>query len=284
MWQNFNRSFRPINVLFVCLAQVLSVRFLADINFQQHGLVGLFLLVSVSVLTTIGAYISNDLLDEKRDEKNGKKRSLWVLMPTFSWILYILISIFSLYLAAMLSRQFMLSISIVLLFCLWYSYVLKNIAFLGNIVAAATTSFGIFVLYLLYDIDLILLLFFSTMSFLINYNRELVKDIIDLHGDEFDGAKTTPVFFGLPRTIEMLKFSLTSTFFILVFAAYYLSKNYFFGDLKILFNVYILFFLIFPIGFSYFLLMKKNVETKFQHISLYLKIVLYGGIILICLF
>ena len=75
MWQNFNRSFRPINVLFVCLAQILSVRFLADINFQQHGLVGLFLLVSVSVLTTLGAYISNDLLDEKRDEKNGKKRS-----------------------------------------------------------------------------------------------------------------------------------------------------------------------------------------------------------------
>ena len=284
MWQKINRSFRPINIFFVGLSQFLAVTFLADISYTPTEVVRLAEIISVSMATALGAYIVNDIFDAHRDFKNSKYKSLWVENPLYSFCLFVGLSVASLIVSTKISQTFVISISLVILFCLWYSYVLKNIAFLGNLIAAGVTSYGLFVLYFLYPIDIYLILFFSLMSFFVNFNRELIKDIEDVVGDRLDGAKTLPIMMGMKKTLSFLKSGMLMTCILLGFYTFYLSKYYFFGPLRLVFILYVSVILMFPLFYCYYLIDTYGKRSNFRELSYFLKYVMLGGILMLCLF
>lgn len=284
MWQKINRSFRPINIFFVGLSQFLAVTFLADISYTPTEVVRLAEIISVSMATALGAYIVNDIFDAHRDFKNSKYKSLWVENPLYSFCLFVGLTVASLIVSTKISQTFVISISLVILFCLWYSYVLKNIAFLGNLIAAGVTSYGLFVLYFLYPIDIYLILFFSLMSFFVNFNRELIKDIEDVVGDRLDGAKTLPIMMGMKKTLSFLKSGMLMTCILLGFYTFYLSKYYFFGPLRLVFILYVSVILMFPLFYCYYLIDTYGKRSNFRELSYFLKYVMLGGILMLCLF
>jgi len=284
MWQKINRSFRPINIFFVGLSQFLAVTFLADTSFTGPEMVQLAKIISVSMATVLGAYIVNDIFDAHRDFKNNKNKSLWVENPFYSFCLFVGLTVASLIVSTRISQTFVISISLVILFCLWYSYVLKNLALLGNLIAAGVTSFALFVLYFLYPMDIYLILFFSLMSFFVNFNRELIKDIEDVVGDRLDGAKTLPILIGMKKTLSFLKSSMLMTCILLGFCTFYLSKYYFFGYLRLVFIFYVCVILMFPLIYCYYLIHTNGKRSNFRELSHFLKYVLLGGILMLCLF
>lgn len=284
MWQKINRSFRPINIFFVGLSQFLAVTFLADISYTPTEVVRLAEIISVSMATALGAYIVNDIFDAHRDFKNSKYKSLWVENPLYSFCLFVGLTVASLIVSTKISQTFVISISLVILFCLWYSYVLKNIAFLGNLIAAGVTSYGLFVLYFLYPIDIYLILFFSLMSFFVNFNRELIKDIEDVVGDRLDGAKTLPIMMGMKKTLSFLKSGMLMTCILLGFCTFYLSKYYFFGPLRLVFILYVSVILMFPLFYCYYLIDTHGKRSNFRELSYFLKYAMLGGILMLCLF
>lgn len=284
MWQKINRSFRPINIFFVGLSQFLAVTFLADISYTPTEVVRLAEVISVSMATALGAYIINDIFDAHRDFKNSKYKSLWVENPLYSFCLFVGLTVASLIVSTKISQTFVISISLVILFCLWYSYILKNIAFLGNLIAAGVTSYGLFVLYFLYPIDIYLILFFSLMSFFVNFNRELIKDIEDVVGDRLDGAKTLPIMMGMKKTLSFLKSGMLMTCILLGFYTFYLSKYYFFGPLRLVFILYVSVILMFPLFYCYYLIDTYGKRSNFRELSYFLKYVMLGGILMLCLF
>ncbi|MEC8738254.1 MAG: UbiA family prenyltransferase [Bacteroidota bacterium] len=262
----------------------MAVTFLADISYTPTEVVRLAEIISVSMATALGAYIVNDIFDAHRDFKNSKYKSLWVENPLYSFCLFVGLTVASLIVSTKISQTFVISISLVILFCLWYSYVLKNTAFLGNLIAAGVTSYGLFVLYFLYPIDIYLILFFSLMSFFVNFNRELIKDIEDVVGDRLDGAKTLPIMMGMKKTLSFLKSGMLMTCILLGFYTFYLSKYYFFGPLRLVFILYVSVILMFPLFYCYYLIDTYGKRSNFRELSYFLKYVMLGGILMLCLF
>lgn len=230
---HFLRLIRWSNLLIVaasmCLVWLsLATTELADsFHFLTSG--KLLLLVLATVFITAAGYIINDYFDIRIDAINrpdtllvSNKISRHQALVWHSVLSILGISIYVL-LAWMLRFWPLAFLGVLSTVLLWfYSTHFKKMPILGNVVVALLASISIFQIVLFephlwaYSIkpwflsDRInpfwLLFGISVFAFLLNWMREIVKDMEDIEGDANENCRTYPIIYGLKAAARFVNY------------------------------------------------------------------------------
>ena len=253
------------------------------------------LLILTTVLLAAGGYLINNIFDKETDSINKPDD---VVVGKFisedkAFNVYIALNIVAVgvgfYLANVIEKPLLSSVFIVISGVLYlYASSLKQSLLIGNIIVAILTSFtviiiGIFNLYPLVTpenqgfLGMIfkVLLDYALFAFIINFIREIVKDLEDVNGDYNQGMNTLPIALGVTRTARVV---FLISFIPIVILLYYINEYYFINQLYIA-TIYSLLLVVAPL--IYFTVKSASAKNKqdFHHLSLVLKFVLFFGIL-----
>lgn len=199
------RISRPINLLMVAFAQLMTAYFL--VKTSQSGFpvlhdFRLYLIVLSTVMITAAGYMINDYYDVKIDYVNrpnqvivgkGIKRRIIILLHT-------ILNFTAIGLGYLVSPKIAL-INFLAAFLLWiYSNKLKREPFIGNLTVAFLTALSIYLIAIQYQKAELLILTYAIFAFFLNLIREIIKDIEDRQGDRKHGCRTLPIVIGFRRT------------------------------------------------------------------------------------
>ena len=112
---------------------------------------------------------------------------------------------------------------------------------------------------------------YAVFAFLINFIREIVKDIIDVDGDHKQGMQTLPILLGKSRTGK-IAFAITVANIVII--AYYVSAYLFMHNDAI---AYFLIAVIGPLIYTAIKLFMAESNAQFKHVSFMLKIIMVTG-------
>jgi 4-hydroxybenzoate polyprenyltransferase len=193
------------------------------------------------------------------------------------------------YLSNVINKPSFASIFIVIAATLYfYATSLKQSLLIGNFVVALLLSFsviiiGIFDLFpltneenrpvmgLLFGI----LLDYAIFAFIINFIREIVKDLQDVEGDLNQGMNTLPIVFGVKRTAKLV---FVVSFIPIICIVYYINTNLFASGL-VFGTLYGLVLLLAPLLYFATKIWSATKSEDFHHLSTVLKWILFFGIL-----
>lgn len=181
---------RPLNFLIAFLSTVVGAIICISGDYSINNI--LFAAISASLIISSGNMI-NDIFDIESDKINHPERPLpkGTLSKNHVILLLIIFNLIALILAFQINFiAFAIAFTAVVLLFL-YSYKIKRIPFLGNIIVALLTGMvfiyaGVSVNNYLYAVIP------AVFAFLINLIRELVKDMEDIEGDKSANVFTLP--------------------------------------------------------------------------------------------
>src|SRR5690606_31674723 len=233
----FFRIIRPLNLLIMAFAQLMTAVFLIESTPQGLPVledVRLYLLILSTVLVAASGYMINDYYDVKIDYVNKPEevvvgRSIKRRTVMF---LHSILNLAGIAIGLLLSLKVGFIIFIAA-FLLWlYSDALKRLPFIGNLAVAFLTGLAIYVVGFYYQTNQLLVLAYAIFAFFINLIREIIKDIEDRHGDRKHGSKTLPIVLGFRGTKKVI-FLIAAIFILSIVAVAYKLNNeglcYYFG-------------------------------------------------------
>lgn len=192
---------RPFNVAIIMLVIAAAVILAGGI---EAGVVPVILAAAVGGLIGGGANAINDYFDVAIDRINKPKRPLarGDLAPRSALIIWLVCTLGGISLNFFLnSASFWVAVAASVGLFL-YSAVLKGTVLLGNLLVAAMTGLA-----LIYGGVVAgfpeQALFPALFAFLINFGREIVKDVEDMEGDRQGNAVTLPVKFGVSKALAL---------------------------------------------------------------------------------
>jgi len=254
-----------------------------------------FLLVLATVCIAAGGYIINNIFDVETDNENKPGNVIvgQFISETKAYNLYIGFTVIGVvmgfYLANVINKPSFASLFIIIAATLYfYATSLKQSLLIGNFIVALLLSvsviiIGIFDLYpvtfeenrpvmgLLFGI----LLDFALFAFIINFIREIVKDLQDVNGDYNQGMNTLPIVFGVKRTAKLV-FALS--FIPIICIIYYINANLFASGLLYA-TVYGLVLILAPLLYFTIKIGSATTTKDFHHLSTVLKWILFFGIL-----
>ena len=251
------------------------------------------LLVLSTVCIAAGGYIINNIMDQESDLEN-KPKDVVVgvsISETTAYNLYIGFTLVGVcigyYLSNVIMRPSFLLVFILPSALLYiYATSLKQIMIIGNVVVASMLSSSIVIIGLFmifpatYDgnvekmsVVFSVLIDYAIIAFVINFIREMVKDLEDIGGDYKLEMKTLPIVFGENKTRKLV--------FILSFAPIFLILYYVFNYLFQLqyATVYILGFIVGPLLYFTIKIWSAQTKKEYHHLSNILKLIIFFGII-----
>lgn len=192
--KGFLKIIRPLNCVITLATVIVGGLICSNDNDISAKLI---LAGVVGFLITAAGNSINDFYDVDIDKINRPDRPLpsGMLTPNNVFIFFTFLIIISLTLSWLINiYAFEISLmSIVLLFL--YSYKIKRIALIGNIIISFLTSFAfVFAGAVVGNVNNAIIP--AVFAFLINLIREIVKDMEDKEGDKFLGINTFPIRFG----------------------------------------------------------------------------------------
>ena len=294
---NYLKLIRYQNLLMLALMQLIfRYGFLELQNIPlaladwQYGI-----LVLATVCIAAGGYIINNIFDVETDTENKPENVIVgkFISETRAYNWYIGFTVIGVamgfYLSNVINKPSFASIFIVIAATLYfYATSLKQSLLIGNFIVALLLSFsviiiGIFDLFpitteenrpvmgLLFGI----LLDYAIFAFIINFIREIVKDLQDVEGDLNQGMNTLPIIFGVKRTAKLV---FVLSFIPIICIVYYINSNLFASGLLYA-TVYGLVLILAPL--LYFSTKNWSAVTTqdFHHLSTVLKWILFFGIL-----
>ncbi|EKT3965636.1 geranylgeranylglycerol-phosphate geranylgeranyltransferase [Flavobacterium psychrophilum] len=252
-----------------------------------------YLLIISTVCIAAGGYIINDIMDQDADTENKPKKVIIgkTITEALAYNLYVLFTVIGVgigfYLSRLIMRPNFVTVFILCAALLYiYATNLKQIMILKNVIVASLLAFSIIIidLFMIFPATDItnkeqmrpvfsVLIDFATIAFILNFIREIVKDLEDTKGDKKQEIRTLPVVFGVSKTSKLV--------FILSFAPVLCILYYVYNYLFHLQYAtgYIFLFLIGPL--LYFMIKIWFAQTKkdFYYLSNVLKMVILFGII-----
>ncbi len=260
-------------------------------NFLALSHLQFFSLVLATVLIAAGGYIINDIMDQETDEI-AKKRIVGVsISEKAAYNYYVICNIIGVgigfYLSNVINKPSFTAFFIITAALLYvYATTLKQIAVLGNVIVALILSFSIIIIGI-YDLVpstyagnreqmkqvFSILTDYAIFAFIINFLREMVKDIEDTDADYASGIATLPVLIGKTRTMKIV-FVLSIVPIVLL--AYYLRTNLFMYDYVV---YYAILFIIAPLLFFTIKSWNAKSQKEYKNLSLLLKLILFFGIV-----
>ncbi|MDD5150818.1 MAG: geranylgeranylglycerol-phosphate geranylgeranyltransferase [Flavobacterium sp.] len=256
----------------------------------QYGL-----LVLSTVCIAAGGYIINNILDVETDLENKPEKVIIgkTISETKAYNFYIFFTIIGVtigfYLSNVINKPGFASLFIIIAATLYfYATSLKQSLLFGNIIVAFLLSLsvliiGIFDLYpvtfeenkpimgLLFGI----LLDYAIFAFIINFIREIVKDLEDFEGDLNQGMNTLPIAFGVNRTVKLV-FGLS---FIPIICIIYYINQYVFASGLFISTIYGLAFILAPLIYFTIKIWNSKTKKEFHILSMLLKWILFFGML-----
>jgi 4-hydroxybenzoate polyprenyltransferase len=253
------------------------------------------LLVLSTVLIAAAGYIINNIFDQETDSIN-KPNAVVVgksITENTAYNLYILLNVsgvgIGFYLSNVISKPGFAAIFIVIAATLYiYATSLKQMMLVGNLIVAALLSISILIIGV-FDLFPVtnasnqqlmgslfsILLDYAIFSFLINFIREIIKDIEDVNGDYNQGMTTLPIVLGITRTLKVVfVFSFVPLLLLLFYIKNYLVAN----DLYIA-TAFALLLIVAPILYFIIQLLTAKNTKDYHAMSTLLKWILFTGIL-----
>ena len=169
-----------------------------------------------------------------------------------------------------------------------YANGLKQSLLIGNIIVAVLLSLSILIIPIFDLLPVILpenqvamgiifkiVIDYAIFAFIINFIREIVKDLEDVNGDYNHGMNTLPIALGVARTVKVV-FGLS--FIPIGFIIYYINENLFSNDLYYA-SAYGLLLILAPLLYFTVKIFSAKNQKHFNHLSTVLKIVIFFGIL-----
>ena len=256
----------------------------------QYGL-----LVLATILIAAAGYIINDIFDQETDYDNKKENVIasQIISEKSAYNLYFALNIISVcigyYLANVIQKPSFAGVFIIISATLYmYATTLKQMIIIGNIIVALLLSFSVVIIGLF---DLLpttyienqakmgllfsILIDYAIFTFIINFIRELIKDMEDIEGDRNNGMSTLPIALGNAITAKVASL-LTSGALLLLLA--YIYKNM--VVTKLYYSVvYAFVFIVAPLIFVAVKVWQAKEKTQFSFISKVLKWIIFFGIL-----
>ena len=263
---------------------------------------GFFLLSLSVVLLAAGGYIINDVYDVDADLINKPDKVIIdkeIRMKPAENI-YLLINAVAIAIGIYISFSINLrsvSISFVLVAGLLYFYstTYKSQLILGNLLVAFFAALVPFMV-VLFELPLLqakyrsfvefssfnfnFLIawfgFYAFFAFMLNLIREIIKDMEDFEGDSAYGQRTLPVAFGLKtsKIVVLVLIAITEMFL------FYCFIKYLNDPISV---AYIIPFIVSPLFYAGWLVLKGKAKKDYSKASLYCKITMVSGILYTCL-
>lgn len=311
-FKDLARILRISNLLIIIATQLLCWFFLIRplSNFTATPLFLDFrhaLLLAVATALIAGAgYIINDYFDVKIDAINRPTKSLIGkdINPRTAILFHTFCNVIGLVIYAYLSYRLHIAAVLVLPVCctvlLWfYSTHFKRQFIIGNVVVSLLTALSILIL-LSYEpaawpllkspflenmqgqVKLNptwILMTYSGFAFLLNWVREIIKDLEDFKGDAEDGCVTMPIKIGIQKTVWFVQGLLGLSVLVLSFAVVALfMKGWIFP------GIYMIAALILPLAYTLFKINKSVRQEHFARYSKMLKFIMIFGILTLIIF
>ena len=293
----FFKLIRWKNLLLVLYVQLI-LKFIAfpSFNIETFLTPFQFVVLVISILSiTAAGYIINDISDIKTDLINKpakvivtkdfsieKSKRFYLWLNSIGIMLGIGLSLN----VEKPSYSFIFIGASLLLY--YYSKIFKSKPLIGNLIVSFLIAFNIFVLYLfdIYTVNssYIQLYIFYIISilclfaFLLNLIREIIKDIIDVNGDNIIKMNTLPILIGQNRAKKAAIFLCVIPLILLVYIVYNFTS---------IFKITIIYLIpttILPILFVLLKLNSAKTKNEFQKLSSLLKLIMLLGISAIIIF
>ena len=251
------------------------------------------LLVLSTVCIAAAGYVINNIMDQDNDEISKPKDRIVgkSVSESLAYNIYIVLNItgvgIGFYLSNVVGKKGLFTVFILTAALLYvYSTYLKRMVIVSNVIVALLVSFSIIILGMFdvfpatYKGNIIqmkkafaVLFDYAVFAFIINWLREIVKDIEDTDGDYASGIQTLPILLGKTRTARLVSIIIILPILLLL---YYINKNLLQYDYVFLYG---LLFVIGPLLYCMIKLWSAKSKADFKHISLILKVILFFGIL-----
>ena len=256
------------------------------------------LIVLATLCIAAGGYIINDIYDVETDTVNKPEKVVIDkhISEKTANTLYIVLTfigvLIGFYIANSIGRPQFFGFFVIIAALLYvYSTSLKRMAVVGNIVVSALVSSSLLIIGVFELIPAIteqnqnvqatlfeILADFGIFAFLINFIREIVKDIQDVDGDYNSNMQTLPILIGKERTAK-IAFVLT---IVSIFLIVYYVNAYVFMHTEVV--IYFLLAVVGPLIYVAIKLFTAEKKSHFKHISLILKIIMLMGMLVMILY
>lgn len=294
---NFLNLIRFKNLLLIAFMQLLfRYGFLKQQNIPLALADFQFVLLVLSTLfIAAGGYVINDIFDQETDAENKLEKTIVgkSISESAAYNIYVSLTLSGVcigyYLSNVIQRPMFLIIFILIASLLYfYATTLKQFALIGNIVVAFILSFSVLIINF-FDIFpataddnreimrpiFLILVDYAIFAFIINFIREIVKDIQDIKGDYNQGLRTLPIVLGITRTSKTLSFFIIIPVVILLI---YIN-NYLMSNNLYISAIYGLILVVAPLVFCAVNLWTSKTTNQFAIISTILKWVIFFGIL-----
>ncbi|WP_073584850.1 geranylgeranylglycerol-phosphate geranylgeranyltransferase [Flavobacterium cucumis] len=278
-------AFMQLVFRYLFLAQSYVDLALTDFNY--------ILLVIATVFIAAGGYVINNIMDQETDAiAKPQNRVVGVtISETVAYNWYIGLTIVGVgigfYLSNVIYKPSFASMFILVATLLYiYATSFKQIPVVGNVVVALLLSSSILIIGLFdilpaVDVDnrfrmkeaFDIIIHYALFSFLINWIREIVKDLEDMDGDYQSGINTLPIAIGIQKTKLMVGILTVIAIGILV---YYVNSNFFELDYVV---YYAMLLILGPLLYFGLKLLNATTKKEFHQLSVVLKVILFFGIL-----
>lgn len=253
------------------------------------------ILVMATVAIAAAGYIINDIFDQETDHENRPERRVVgrKISEPAAYNYYIALNVIGVgagfYLANLIGKPGFAALFIVIAATLYlYASSFKQSLLTGNfivalLVALSVIIIGIFDLYPILTAEnrgylgvvFQILVDYAIFAFIINFLREITKDLEDVNGDYNQGMNTLPIALGVSRTAKIVFWlSLIPTALLL----WYINQ-YFIANNLFIVTAYALLFVVAPLIYFSIKMWTANKKDHFTHLALILKIILFFGIL-----
>lgn len=262
------------------------------------NLFGFSLLVLATVCLAAAGYIINDIYDIETDLINNPNKI--IVSKTISekkaYSLFIAFNVIGValgfYLSHLVNRSGFFAIFVIISALLYiYASYLKQLLLIGNIVISLLVSLSLIIVGLFELLPVLtaqnqetqttffkIILDYALFAFIINFIREIIKDIEDIDGDYKAGMKTLPIVIGRERASKIVFILLLIPLF---GVTYYVITHLY----KQLFLVgYFLLFVMAPLIFIMIKSFSAETKKDFHILSNLLKLVMLFGMLSLWLY
>lgn len=260
------------------------------LNHFQFGL-----LVLSTVLIAAAGYVLNDILDQETDYDNRPDRVIVgkSISEKNAYNLYFILNVLGVaigfYLSNLIQRPGFTAAFIIVSATLYmYASSLKQMLLVGNIIVALLLSFSVLIIGLFdllpatYDgnrtemgVLFSMLIDYAIFAFIINFIREIIKDMQDIEGDYNQGMSTLPIAIGIQKTAKtVFALVLIAVGILLWYVNTYLMENSLYFAV-----IYTLIFVVAPMIFILIKIWNAQKKEEFGLLSTILKWVIFFGIL-----
>ncbi|MET0760400.1 MAG: geranylgeranylglycerol-phosphate geranylgeranyltransferase [Flavobacterium sp.] len=294
---HFLKLIRYQNLLMLALMQLIfRYGFLKSQNVPLALADWQYILFVISTVCIAAAgYIINNIFDQDTDGEN-KPNNVIIgkqISESNAYNYYVALNIIGVgigfYLSNVIQRPSFAAVFILIAATLYfYATSMKQSLLIGNIIIALLLStsvllIGVFdllpatyeenrpVMAILFRI----LIDYAIFAFIINFIREIVKDLEDVNGDYNQGMSTLPIILGVARTSKIV-FALS---FIPIIAILYYINAYLFANGLLISTIYGLIFILSPLLYFTVKIWSAEKPKDFHHLSVVLKWIMFFGIL-----